>query len=143
MKKFNIFVLFLFLFSCAKSIRNHRELVPTFWKTTLGSSFERKEGWVYPVNEKKIFERQKDKYVYCFIELKGVNSSHSIYWKWFSSKGSLWKESEEVKIESENETKSVIAWDKLELKNEIEEGKWVVVVLLDGKAIDRKEFEIK
>lgn len=143
MKKIRIFVLILFLFSCSKKIQNISEVFPIYWKSTLSSDIEIKNEWAYPLNKKNLFEKSKDESVFCFVELRSLDSEHSLSWKWFNSKDELYRESPEVKIEASEKRKNIIAWDKIWLNEEMERGRWCVVIFLDYKPIDRKVFEIK
>ncbi len=143
MKKLEIFVLILFFLSCSKRIQTLSEIYPTFWKSTLSSKIEIKDEWAYPSNKKYSFDKNKDEWIFCFVELRGLDSEHSLSWRWFNSKGELYRESPEIKIEVGEKRKNVIAWDKTRLEEEIEIGKWTVVIFLDGKSVEKKNFEIK
>lgn len=143
MKKIGIFLLILSFLSCSKKIQNLSEVFPIYWKSTLSSEIEIKNEWAYPSNKKNIFVKNDDKWVFCFVELRNLDSEHSLSWKWFNSKGKLHRESPQIKIEATEKRKNIIAWDKIKLYEEIEIGKWSIVIFLDGKSVDTKSFEIR
>ncbi len=143
MKKIGTFLLILLFLSCSKKIQNLSEVLPIYWKSTLSSEIEIKDEWAYPSNKKNTFVKNNDKWVFCLVELRNLDSEHSLSWKWFNSKGELHRESPEIKIEVREERKNVIAWDKIKLDEEKEIGKWSVVIFLDGKSVDIKIFEIR
>jgi len=142
MKRFLIFIFFTLTLSCYKKAVNFYEIFPTYWKSILCSQVEIKDEWAYPLNIKNLFEKDKDEWVFCFVELRNVYSRHSLLWKWFKN-GELYKKSQEVIISAQESRKNVVAWDKIHLDNTVEKGKWTVVILMDGKSVDRKDFEIK
>ncbi len=109
----------------------------------MSSQIEIKDEWAYPSNRKKLFDNNTDEWVFCFVELRSLASEHSLSWKWYDSKGYLYKESPEIKIEAGENKKNVIAWDKIKLDEEIESGEWTVVILLDRRPVDKKNFEIR
>lgn len=143
MEKIKFFILILFLLSCSKKIQNISEVFPIYWKSTLSSDIEIKDEWAYPLNKKNLFERSKDEWVFCCVELRSLDSEHSLSWKWFNSKDELYRESPEIKIEAGEKRKNIIAWDKIKLEREIDIGRWSVIIFLDGKSVDKKHFEIK
>jgi hypothetical protein len=143
MKKIGTFLLIMSFLSCSKKFQNFSEVLPIYWKSTLSAEIEIKDEWAYPSNKKNTFVKNNDKWVFCFVELRNLNSEHSLSWKWFNSKGELHRESPEIKIGVMEERKNVIAWDKIKLDEEKEIGKWSVVIFLDGKSVDSKIFEIR
>lgn len=143
MKKTQIIFLLLFLFSCSKKIHILDEIQPIYWKSILSSGIEIKNEWAYPSDRKNSFQINKDEWVYCLVELKNLNSVHSLSWAWFNSKGELYRKSPEIKIEAGENKKNIVAWDKISLSEELEKGRWWVVIFFDGKSVDKKEFEIK
>lgn len=143
MKKIGILLLILSSLSCSKKIQNLSDALPIYWKSTLSSEIELKNEWAYPANQKNIFVKNTDKWVFCLVELRNLDSEHSLSWKWFGSEGKLHRESPEIKIEVSEKRKNIIAWDKIKLEEEIEIGRWSVVVFLDGKSVDTKSFEIR
>ncbi|MGQ9617889.1 MAG: hypothetical protein ACUVUG_02885 [Candidatus Aminicenantia bacterium] len=136
-----IVLFFLILISCLKSIQNSPERIPFFWKSYISSGVEIKEEWAFPKNQKIQFSKD-DGSIFCTVELRNLSSEHFLQWKWLGADGKLYRESTNIKIGSVEDKKSVIAWDKIEIKDDTQRGRWIVVIFLDGKAIDKKEFEI-
>ncbi len=143
MKKIGLFFLILSFLSCTKKNQNISEALPIYWKSTLSSEIEIKDEWAYPSNKKNIFLKNTDEWVFYFVELRNLDSEHSLSWKWFNSKNKLYRESPEIKIEVGEKRKNIIAWDKIKLNEETEIGKWNVVIFMDGKSVDKKSFEIR
>lgn len=143
MKKYQILLILLFFFSCSRKIQNLYEIYPIYWKSVLSSEIEIKDEWAFPSSKKDLFQLNKDKWIYCLVELRNLNSAHYLSWAWFNSKGEIYRRSPEIKIEGGENKKNVIAWDKISLNKELERGKWCVVIFLDGKSVDIREFEIK
>lgn len=83
--------------------------------------------------------------VFCFVELKSVGRPMTLKWKWYAPDGVLFKETAAVTV---NENRSflevVTAYDRLDMRQGGSfEGRWVVLVLVDGKLAGRRTFKIR
>ena len=88
---------------------------------------------------------QDDPGVLCFVELKNVGRTMTLKWKWYGPDGMSFKETVDVPV-NENEVylETVTAYDRLEIpKGESFQGRWVVVILVNGKLAGRRTFNIR
>ena len=88
---------------------------------------------------------QDDPGVLCFVELKNVGRTMTLKWKWYGPDGMSFKETVDVPV-NENEVylETVTAYDRLEIpKGESLQGRWVVVILVNGKLAGRRTFNIR
>jgi hypothetical protein len=83
--------------------------------------------------------------VLCFVELKNVGRAMTLKWKWYSPDGMVFKVTVDVPVNA-NEVylETVTAYDKLDIpQDEGFEGRWVVVLLLNGKLAGRLTFNLR
>jgi hypothetical protein len=83
--------------------------------------------------------------VHCFVELKNVGRAMTLKWKWYGPDGMIFKETVDVPVnENELYLETVTAYDKLDIpQGEGFEGRWVVVLLVNGKLAGRRSFNVR
>jgi hypothetical protein len=83
--------------------------------------------------------------VLCFVELKNVGRALTLKWKWYAPDGVLFKETAAVPVnENRAYLEVVTAYDRLDIPlEESFEGRWVVVILIDGELAGRRTFIIR
>lgn len=88
---------------------------------------------------------QDGRNIYCFISLMEVSREVRMKWKWYSPDKSLYRESEEVIVNSEGVyLEEITAYDKITPDIEKKwQGRWRVAVLIDGQFKVGKSFWIK
>lgn len=96
-----------------------------------------------PVDITSDFERT-DGSVICFVELATVSQPITLQWKWYAPSGVLFKETAAVPVnKSQIYLETVTAYDKLDIQKEDPSvGRWVTVILIDGKLAGRRNFSI-
>lgn len=82
--------------------------------------------------------------IHCFIRLKNVSKTIRLKWKWYVPEGRLYRETKEVTVNRDSiYLEAVTAYDQIEPKpEELDEGRWTVVVMLNGKLIGRRTFQL-
>ena len=87
----------------------------------------------------------QDQDVFCFVELKNVGRAMSLKWKWYAPDGNLFKETINVPVnENEAYLETVTAYDKLDIPQKKNfEGRWVVVILVNGELVGRRTFTLR
>jgi hypothetical protein len=83
--------------------------------------------------------------VLCFVKLKNVGRIMTLRWKWYAPDGTLFKETADVPVnENELYLEAVTAYDRLDIQQEESfEGRWVVVILVNGELAGRRTFIIR
>lgn len=110
----------------------------------LCNKIEMKDNWAYPKEEKKVFIKGEDKNIISFVSFKHMKGQHLLQWKWYNPKKEIYRETEEIKIGEGNKYfEKYIAWDRIFLFEEKENGIWTTAIFLDGKLLETVEFEIK
>ncbi len=104
---------------------------------------EQKEGLLFP-GESFVAFRPGHGPIHCFVRLKNVNQTIRLKWKWYAPEGRLYKETKEVTVNGNSIFLEVVtAYDQIELKpDELDEGWWTVVVMVNGKLIGRRTFQL-
>jgi len=117
---------------------------PALEKSLVCGGIERKDDWAYPVDEKFIFIKGKDKRIYSFLSFKNVKDEHFLEWKWYDPQSRVYRAGKRIKIGKKGQYfERYIAWDSIFLFEEKETGKWKTTVFLDGKLSAIVEFEIR
>ena len=82
--------------------------------------------------------------VFCFVELKNIGRVITLQWKWYAPDGTLHKETAVVPVNrTEAYLETVTAYDKLDIpKEKSSEGRWAVVVLVNGRLAGRRTFHV-
>ena len=104
---------------------------------------EQREGLLFP-GESLVEFKPSDGSIHCFVRLKNVSKTIQLKWKWYVPEGRLYRETKEVTVNSDPiYLEAVTAYDQIELKPEkLDEGRWTVVVIVDGKLIGRRSFQL-
>jgi hypothetical protein len=104
---------------------------------------EQREGLIFPV-EPVVEFKQGEGSINCYVRLSNVSQTIRLKWKWYAPEGLLRRETNEVTVNRDTIfLEAVTAYDQLELEmGEYAEGRWAVVVLLNGQLIGRRTFQI-
>ena len=83
--------------------------------------------------------------IHCFVKLRNVSRSIRLKWKWYEPEGDLFRGTDDVIVNREEAyLEAVTAYDKIEPEGqEVFEGTWSVVVLIDGTLAGRRTFVLK
>jgi len=87
----------------------------------------------------------EDSHVICFVKLKDVASQIGLQWKWYSPEEKMVRDTGKVIVnQDEKFLEAVTAYDLFKITPEnIFEGQWTVVILVDNKFIGRKTFQLR
>ena len=104
---------------------------------------EQKEGLLSPVECQVEFGPGHGP-IHCFVRLKNVSQTIQLKWKWYAPEGQLYRETKEVTVNRNAIFLEIVtAYDQIALKQDkLNEGQWIVVVLLNGTLIGRRTFKI-
>ena len=104
---------------------------------------EEREGLLFPGASVVEF-KPSDELVNCFVRLKNVSQTIRLKWKWYTPEGHLFKETKEVTVNRDAiYLEDITAYDQIELKpEELDEGRWTVVVMVNGQLIGRRTFQL-
>jgi hypothetical protein len=107
-------------------------------------SIEEKSGWAESVDEKTAFAKGTDPAVYSFVSFKELRGAHTLSWKWYDPSRRLYRATDPIGIGGrERAFDRYIAWDKIAVSDDKENGSWTVAVFLDDRLLVSREFEIK
>jgi hypothetical protein len=83
--------------------------------------------------------------VLCFVALINIGQPLTLKWKWYAPDGMLFKETVDVPVnEKEAYLEAVTAYDRLDIEQEERsEGRWVVVILINGELAGRRTFILR
>jgi len=83
--------------------------------------------------------------VLCFVKIKNVGQTITLKWKWYAPDGMLFKETADVPVnEIETYLEAVTAYDGLDIEQEESfEGRWAVVILVNGELVGRRTFTVR
>jgi hypothetical protein len=109
----------------------------------LCSQITQKEELLYPGEPMTEFKPGAGP-IYCYVRLADVSQTIRLMWKWYTPDGHLHRETKEVTVNRDSVyLEAVTAYDHAEITpEEHEEGRWAVVVLLDGQLIGRLTFQL-
>jgi hypothetical protein len=107
-------------------------------------SIEEKSGWAECGDEKSVFVKGSDPSVYSFVSFRELRGAHTLSWKWYDPSRRLYRATDPIDVGSENVAyETYIAWDKIAVSDDKENGPWTVAVFIDGGLLVAREFEIK
>ena len=109
----------------------------------LCKGIEQREDLIFP-GESLVEFKPGDGSIHCYVRLKNVSQTIRLMWKWYAPDGHLHRETKEVTVNRDAiYLETVTAYDQIELKQEeYEEGRWAVAVLMNGRLIGRRTFQL-
>lgn len=104
---------------------------------------EQREGLIYPGISLEDFGPEAGP-ILCYIRLKNVSRTIRLKWRWYAPDGGLYRETKEVTVNRDLiYLEAVTAYDQIDPEpEEFYEGRWAVVVLVNGKLIGRRTFRL-
>lgn len=112
-----------------------------FGDLSVCSDVVEEEGLFMPFNEAAEFSTG-DSPLYTLVKLLRVNREIRLRWKWYSPKGSLFRDTGDVLVNIEGKFMSALtAYDEMELPSGMQ-GRWTVVIFLDDNLLGRRSFTI-
>ena len=107
-------------------------------------SIEEQSGWAECLDGKSVFVKGSDPGVYAFVAFRELRGAHTLSWKWYDPSRRLYRATDPIDIGSDNVAyETYIAWDKIAVSDDKENGRWTVAVFIDGGFLVSGEFEIK
>lgn len=107
-------------------------------------AIEQKDDWAACVDEKSVFVKGTDPGVYSFVSFRELRGAHTLSWKWYDPSRRLYRATDPIEIGGENIAyETYIAWDRIAVSDDKENGRWTVAVYIDGGLLAAGEFEIK
>jgi hypothetical protein len=108
------------------------------------AAVEKSGEWAEPRDEKDVFVKGRDASVFSFVSLKDLQDEHTLAWKWYDPAGRLYRSTDPIKIGlADRLFARYIAWDEIRVFAEQDDGRWTLVVYLDGAVALSARFEIK
>jgi len=109
----------------------------------LCKTIEQREGLLFP-GESLVEFNPAEGPIHCYVRLKYVSRAIRLRWKWYAPGGGLFRETEEVTVNRDLVyLETVTASDHMAFEQEeYEEGRWTVVILVNGDLIGRRTFQL-
>ena len=108
------------------------------------AAIEERGGWAECVDGKTVFVKGSDAGVHAFVSFRELRGAHTLGWKWYDPSGRLYRATDPIGVGSENVAyDTYIAWDRIAVSDDKEDGRWTVAVFIDGALLVSREFEIK
>jgi hypothetical protein len=107
----------------------------------LSKRIEQREGLLFPGESLTEFKAGEGA-IHCFVRLENVNRTIRLKWKWYTSEGRLFRETKDVTVNRDPVyLETVTAYDHIAIEPDTHaEGRWTVVVMLNGQLIGRRTF---